>query len=361
MYNSRNVDPKLKKTFSFPNSDQYTEQAISEQSTESATANNFSEINPKKTVSLMDALAMERKNEGEVHNIRTYQSDIADTIRNDNVSMIKVALSEKKRQERRGTLDTALEDSKKNLYIVIGAIVGFVVIAGFVAGYIFLQSQNVEPIEGEVQQKVQPLLYTETTSVLNIDQINISDLSRIIEKDKEAVMELGDMKAIVLTTGSSTQERQLTSTEFFQALNARIPDSLGRAFGSNFLLGVYAFTPREMFAVFQISSYDAAFAGMLEWEPNIESDIGDIFMNKKDRIKRDLNTISQENSPFGILSQRKFVDRLLSNKDARVLIDADNKDFMLYTFLDKETLVIATSEKSLKEVIFRLTTGRIVR
>jgi hypothetical protein len=227
---------------------------------------------------------------------------------------------------------------------------------------------------------VQPLLYTETVSVLNVDQINLDDLTDLIEKDKEAVMELGDMKSIVLTTGGSTAERQLTSAEFFYAINSRAPDLLVRSFDPTFLLGVYAFTPRDMFAVFRVSSYDSAFAGMFEWEPNIESDIGDIFINKKDRVDRDIGTLSQVNtstatgtgtsttassttqgSPFGVFSQRRFMDKVLSNKDARVLVDLNGKESMLYTFLDKETLVIATSEKSLKEIIFRLTTGRILR
>ncbi|MCF7865567.1 MAG: hypothetical protein K9M11_03625 [Candidatus Pacebacteria bacterium] len=383
------MDPNVKRNFSFPNSDQYTDRNntdpnILNDTNTGGDGNQLSE--PRKTINIMDALAGAKKDEGEAQTVRTYQSDIANTIKNDNVSMIKVALSEKKRQERRGGLDDTLEEGNKNLYLVIGAIVAFIVIAGFIAGFIFLQSQNNTKVVQNEQQKVQPILYTEMVSVLNIDEININNLIKLIESDREALMDLGSMKAIVLTTGSSTSERQITSIDFFNVLNSRAPDGLLRSLDPNFLLGVYAYSPREMFAVFHVNSYDSAFAGMLEWEPNVESDIGDIFINKKDRIGRNIGSLAGSNttinltssstedgttsksttsatndSPFGVFSQRKFVDKILSNKDARVLVDSNGKESMLYTFLDKETLVIATSEKSLKEIIFRLTTGRIVR
>lgn len=382
------MDPNSnpKRNFSFPNSDQYTNQeAINSNVFNGANGNSSTgdTETPHRTINIMDALAGSKKDEGEAQSVRTYQSDIANTIKNDNVSMIKVALSEKKRQERRGSLDNTLEESNKTLYLVVGSIIAFIVIAGLIAGFLFLKSQSETKVSQQEQQKVQPLLYTETVSVLNIDQINLNDLIKLIERDKEAVMEIGDMKAIVLTTGSSTDERQLTSSEFFSILNSRAPEGLLRSFNSNFLLGVYAFNPREMFAIFRVNSYDSAFAGMLEWEPNIESDIGDIFINKKERVERNITSLSgsnletnplsagsstasitsttTESSPFGVFSQRKFIDKILSNKDARILVDSNGKESMLYTFLDKETLVVATSEKALKEIIFRLTTGRIIR
>jgi hypothetical protein len=384
------MDPNSnpKRNFSFPNSDQFNGQG-------NTNPNVFNHANEKgvamdtesqrKTINIMDALANSKKDDGEAQPVRTYQSDIANTIKNDNVSMIKVALSEKKRQERRGSLDNTLEENNKTLYLVAGSIIAFIVIAGVVAGFLFLNSQNETDITKQEQQKVQPLLYTETVSLLNIDEINLNDLTKLIERDKDAVMEIGDMKAIVMTTGSSTSERQLTSSEFFSVLNSRAPDGFIRSLDPNFLLGVYAFNPREMFAVFRVSSYDSAFAGIFEWEPSIESDLGDIFINKRDRVDRNITTLSSintqttststgstttptttgtttlESSPFGVFSQRKFVDKILENKDARVLVDSNGKEAMLYTFLDKETLVIATSPKSLKEIIFRLTTGRIIR
>lgn len=370
------MDPNLKKSFSYPNSDQYNDQVNKQSDTGGFVKKDEILFQKRETVNLMDALAKANVENGDVQNVRTYQSDIASTIKNDNVSMIKIALSEKKRQERTGALDDTLENKSKNIYLLIGIVFTVLVIAGLIAGFIYLKSKTSIVQTNAPQQKVQQILYTETSSILNIDQINISDLIRIIEKDKEAVIELGNMKAIVLTQGRDLEERTLTSSEFFRIINTRAPDVLVRALEPNYLLGVYGFSPSEMFAVFRVNSYDAAFAGMFEWEPNIESDIGDLFINKDNRVARNIGALSSaqntgsttasttssgQASPFGILSQRKFVDKVMSNKDTRVLIDSNGKESMLYTFIDKETLVIATTEKSLKEIIFRLTTGRIVR
>ena len=215
------MDPNLKRNFSYPNADQYNDQAAAESNAEKGESRLQQ---ARKTVNIMEVMANKESSDGDAQTVRTYQSDIASTIKNDNVSMIKIALSEKKRQEKRGAFDSTLADTgNKNLYIVIGSVFAFLVIAGLIAGYIYLQSERNKVVIQAEQQKVQPLLYTETVSLLNIEQINLADLFKIIERDKEAVMELGDMKAVVLTVGSSTEERALTSAEFFTLINSRAP------------------------------------------------------------------------------------------------------------------------------------------
>ncbi|HEY1037087.1 MAG TPA: hypothetical protein VGE62_00730, partial [Candidatus Paceibacterota bacterium] len=69
-----------------------------------------------------------------------------------------------------------------------------------------------------------------------------------------------------------------------------------------------------------------------------------------------------EITPQGtVFSRNRFVDKVIENKDSRALVDENGNILMLYTFVDKNTLVIATSDKALKEIMFRLTTGRIIR
>ncbi|MFM2384038.1 MAG: hypothetical protein RIQ72_610, partial [Candidatus Parcubacteria bacterium] len=56
-----------------------------------------------------------------------------------------------------------------------------------------------------------------------------------------------------------------------------------------------------------------------------------------------------------------FKDRIVQNKDVRALVNPEGKILFMYTFLDRKTLVIISSEKGLKEVLTRMTTGRIRR
>lgn len=358
------MDPLQKNSFSFPNSDQPIK------GVRGTFMPKESDIYPepkKKTISILDAL-QEPKSSGDLKNIKTFQSDLANAVKTDNVSMIKVALAEKKRQEARGDMSYDIPKKKNTLiYIGIGVII-FILVASIVAGAFVFFGRAGTPATQTQTTSFQPILYTKLVSTLNIDSFNQSDTTRIIDQEKEATMDLGDTKALIFTTGTSTAERPLTTEEFFTFIQSRAPDQLLRSLDSNFLLGVYAYTPREVFAIFRVTSYDSAFAGMLQWEPNIESDIGNIFINKKDRVQKSIATASSSvlseestSSPYGVFSQRKFVDKIYSNKDVRSLIDGNGKEAMIYTFVDKETLIIATSEKSLKEVLFNLTTGRIVR
>jgi hypothetical protein len=376
MYNVY-MDPNAPRKYSFPNVDQN----IPGVSGSDRPEDDSQIIKPKRVINIMEALSTESKdNEGEAQTIKTYQGDIASAIKNDNVSMIKIALAEKRRQDTRGgggSLDGTLNSSSNNnKYLIVFGIMAVFIVGGLLAGYLFLQSQSSQK-QAVVQNTVQPILYTEEISNINIDGKDLNQVLKAIDQEKNGVMDTGTMKAIYLTSGVGTSTQSLTTQDFFSILQTRVPDGLIRVLDPNFLFGVYAYTPREMFAIFKVSSYDTAFANMLQWEPNIETDIGSIFMNKNGNNPVNTTTESmnissttssssiplQQNSPLpsAIFTQKKFVDKVFSNKDVRVLQDPQGQQYMFYSFIDKETLVIATSEKTLKEILFRITTGRIVR
>ena len=80
------MDPNLKKTFSYPNADQYNDQSSTELDSANAGGGEFPQA--RKTVNIMEVMADKDTTDGDAQTVRTYQSDIANTIKNDNVSMI---------------------------------------------------------------------------------------------------------------------------------------------------------------------------------------------------------------------------------------------------------------------------------
>jgi hypothetical protein len=56
--------------------------------------------------------------------------------------------------------------------------------------------------------------------------------------------------------------------------------------------------------------------------------------------------------------QRVFVDAVIDNHDVRVLKDEQGRQLMLYGYRDKETLIIARSEKAFSELLARLSSTR---
>lgn len=344
------MDSELEKKFSFPDSDRYL--------SNKKESENMPQ--PKPVVHITDALNITDKRDADgLRTIRTFQADIADAIKNDNVSMIKVALAEKKRQDTRGDFNDALDVKKKDsmFYIVSISVVLFIFA---ILGLFFFLSSNTDT--GNVAQNGtanEPLIYTEYATVIDINNRDANDVERLIARIKEDKFDLGTMKEIVLTTGTSTATSRLNSETFLRFINQRANDSLIRALNPEFMLGAYSFSnPYDTFAIFKVNSYDNAFAGMLEWENTLDLDFGGILISKKLIIPA--KDTKGTTTPT-LAKKRVFVDRVVQNKDSRVLLDENGSVLMLYTFVDKNTLVLASSDKSLKEVLFRLTTGRIIR
>ncbi len=349
------MDSEIEKKFSFPNSDRYN-------------ANNLgadSDIQrPKPVVHITDALNLVKKDDGAEAPIRTFQADIADAIKNDNVSMIKVALAEKKRQETRGKFDTVIETKKNdNIFYIASIGVAIFAVMAFIAFVFFGTKEETDVfVPGNTSQK-ESIIYSEFSTVIDTQNRDSNDLDRLVARIKEESFDLGNIKEIVLTTGTGTSTRKLATEDFFKFMGTRASDSLIRSLDSNFYFGTYAFSrPYDTFFIFKVNSYDSAFAGMLQWENSLDVDLGGILISKKVLVpSQGTTSTSTASSTPATAKRRMFVDKVMQNKDSRVLIDEKGSVLMLYTFIDKKTLIIASGDKSLKELLFRLTTGRIIR
>lgn len=358
------MEEETPRKFSYPNVDQVipgvkdANRDLEKNLLENTNARKTSDFTPQETrpvVHILDALNQNKQDESDVKTIRTFQADIADAIKTDQVSMIHVALAEKKRQERQGSYDDTIKQRGTNktlIWVGLFAVI-FVIIAITTTYFLLPKPQTPDQIANE--KRATPLMYAEQFVSVNTDGRTTDDLERLLRRERELEIPLGTMKGVVLTSTSGSSTYPIAGPDFFNVLNTRAPEEVRRSVEDKFMLGVYAFSPYEYFAIFKINSYDTAFAGMLEWERFIETDIGNIFITNKK------NTPEYSTSTAQNLFKRTFVDKTIENKDVRMLVDNEGVPAMLYSFLDKETLVIVSSEKSLKEIIFRLTAGKIVR
>ena len=58
--------------------------------------------------------------------------------------------------------------------------------------------------------------------------------------------------------------------------------------------------------------------------------------------------------------QGNFLDQIVENHDARVALNAQSDILLLWTFLDRSTIVITTNDATLREVISRLSQASIL-
>lgn len=321
---------------------------------------NLSPFAVKPTVKITDALDQVAKRESSTNTVKTFQSDISSTVKTDNVSMIKIALAENERREKSGNLldVSSPKKSYKGLLVVIFTLVVLAGAVGFV--YFYFNKPPAPTLKETIAPKEPELVYSENQVAIDVTSKAPATILQEIKTVSLAKFDLGTIQRVFLTTQNASGTRQsITSSELFSKLKSRAPESLIRSIEPYFIIGAYSFTPHDSFVLFKVKSYDSAYASMLQWEPYMETDIGNMFIYESltpTENNQASTTITTIDRVAGV-----FKDKILQNKDTRALILPDGSTKFLYTFLDKQTLLIVSSEKGLKEIIFRTTSGRIIR
>lgn len=320
---------------------------------------------PHETVKVSDALEQVPVQEGKISTIKTFQSDIAGAVKSDNISMIKIALAEKERREKEGAYADVDIKKKFNPLYYVAAVLIVLIGLSVVFVYYYFNKPLPPTIEDIVAPEEPELVYSDSQVLLPTDDRISFTLLEEIRNEVDKKQDLGTIKRIMPVTENASGTKNLTSQEFLSKIRSRMPDTLNRAIDPYFFLGVYSFYPHDTVLIFKINSYDNAFPGMLAWEQAIDLDIGKIMYGSVIAEPgagaidgtSSTSTIKTTNDP----NKPIWKDKIIQNKDTRVLVDANGNVKFLYSFLDRKTLVIVSSEKGLKEVISRTTTGKIRR
>ncbi len=158
------------------------------------------------------------------------------------------------------------------------------------------------------------------------------------------VKKLLPLKSRVETDLSRAQQGALGIREIFFIVKNNIPPNLLRAMeDQDFLFGIHSLGANRPFFVITVESFENAFAGMLKWESFMFDDLASLF------------SLDVSSTQF---IDRLFEDVVIKNRDARILKDSEGNIVLIYSFIDKETLVIATNEETFDEVVNRLKTPK---
>jgi hypothetical protein len=60
-----------------------------------------------------------------------------------------------------------------------------------------------------------------------------------------------------------------------------------------------------------------------------------------------------------LVIQTGFTDTIIENHDTRTLVGTDGAPQIMWTFIDRNTILIATDTRTVEEIISRLTTAPI--
>ncbi len=284
--------------------------------------------------------------------IRTYKSDMEETIQAGHLSSINMAVSENNKlmqQIKPGSLETKKSSVNRNIIIISLILVAGGALAIFIP-YVLVQKQNAPQTVATSTVSSQSVMTTDIEEKINLNQINLNGIDVTLnERVNQSSTELGQVKDFLLTEGSGANEAPITSTEFLTLLKANVPDEISRSLLPQYMFGMYNYDGNQEFLILKINSYDTAFSGMLSWEPDLWNDFQNLF-----GLSNTGASSTSSSTSIGIIV-KKFQDAEFDNKDCRVIKDDSGNIIFLYSIIDPNTIVITTSPDTLKEIISRIT------
>jgi len=280
--------------------------------------------------------------EKDIKNLRTYTSDMADAIRTNEVSVIKIALAEKEKREEEEIYKEAEGTNASKIFLIIG---GIILIASATFGaYYLIQQKKIKNTPISIINNVDTFISYDLFSNLDINGItNINDLSNTIKQIEPASPRM--IKALFLTEKTNGPAKALITKNFLSFIGANPPSALARSLSDKYLLGKYSNedSTSTIFLIFQTTDYAIAYSAMLDWEKNILRDLYVLF------------NINIPNSNSAIF-ENQWKDIIVSNIDARVLYGENGEGILYYAFVNKNNFVITGNIEALKEIIIRLQT-----
>jgi hypothetical protein len=155
--------------------------------------------------------------------------------------------------------------------------------------------------------------------------------------------------------------KYVAASSFIDKLNTHMPDVITRSLTDRWMLGLFGEETGQQttFLALTTDFFQNAFAGMLAWEERSMADDLALLLNFKDRAKKDEIASSTVSSYFGI--NGRFSDKTIRNRDVREFRSLSGDLLFLYSFINKETLLITTTESSFIALVDRIEKDAYVR
>ena len=323
-----------------------------------------------------------KKEQPLVKPLQTYQGDIESLVGEKQVSVVSIAAAE---AERRGTQplneeqQAEQQDARRALLKKAAVIATSVVLATSALGvgaYIFIRMQPV-PL---AQQMPAPFAVVDDTKTVEMrDNESRAELMQaLVDAKKDTLLSLGLVARLLVAKPSVLGDGTITEVgapEFLQTLAPSIPPELVRTLEPRMLLGLHSFDENQAFIILKADSYDVAYRGMLAWEATMRGDLSPLFVRTpavRARVETPAvvaTTSSTTASTTPIVEEPvqpvplfagNFIDQIVENHDARVILNREGDILLLWTFLDRSTIVVTTNTQTLRELISRISQASIL-
>jgi len=290
--------------------------------------------------------------------LHTLKNDFQDIVREKKISLVRAAALEqdkKRTTERFAASYTRTSRDRRTFNVVFTTVL--LVILGSAAllgvAVIMRERSGVSMPLSDAS-----LLFAEASFPLPLQDLSpLNVKSVLVQLRSRGGATLGSITRIVPTisttgelpvTPESVEERPATLEEFLLSLGVNMSPELIRALGTEFFFGIHTVDKNVPLFVIPVTSFERAFAGMLEWEATMNTDLSPVFTPVPETIL----------GADGLLASRRFEDVIIRNYDVRALKDDAEAIHLYYAFPTRYILVIAESPYSFAEVLSRLRAER---
>ena len=345
----------------------------------------------------------------EIPTLRTYKTDIHQTVNKDKITTAKILIAEQNKNKKTETqnFDNSIKRPTNILVLILSIILIITALGGI--GY-FGYTKTIKP-------DIQPIAVAPQTFLFVFDSQKFvnsaNDIFTVKEEIDSLLVELKSASnnsytdIVFYKTNPETDENsRITSREFFALLDIAIPTNIVRSIGQEFTSGAYTMNQKaEPFIVLDIVDYPLLYSNIFNWESTIALDIKDLFPNFKNlfdiqKIRENVQrTIALNNatttatsttatstvnatttatttepvlSPEEQIEQDiamqntinrniRFIDTVFSNKTARVVRDVDGNILFYYAFIDKTKILFAQDPVLVGEITRKMKEKSLVR
>lgn len=274
--------------------------------------------------------------------IHTFQGDVVSALGRQNESLYSIQHAERLKAASGGSVPQPVSEDagkrKEFLLLLLGSV--FLIILGTAGGWYGYRQY--------VKKTAPPVIiapesrFISTQSEVAVDTGTTTRETLLVRLDEGwSGTGANELKHLVLKHGKHALAPLTTSAQFLSILETSAPGSLVRSLQPVFMFGALG---ESRFIIFKLSSFENAFAGMLNWEQTLARDLGPLFATAPL-----LKTIPPESV---------FTDAISRNKDVRLLsatVASSTEPALLYSFFDRKALIITDSLETLRVLVDRLT------
>ena len=298
-----------------------------------------------------------------IPSVHTLRDDMKSVVRDQSMSIVRAsALEEQRKQARVRTIDEMgggapdtkpIERKRSGFGTIIIAIVVFLLLGVAVGGGFWFYRLSVQaPLA--IATDTSGLIFAEQSVSFSLSNSSPSTLKNSLASARTQSVGASAITRLIPTVSTDTSiggtatTHSATASEFFDAIGAQIPAELMSAIGPDIFIGIHGIDGNQALIILPVTSYEHAFAGMLAWEGSMSDDLAPFFESLPTSLV----------ASDGSVNTNTFKDVVVKNYDVRVQSDAAGNPKLLYSFPNRDLLIITSSPYTLVEALARLQAAR---